>query len=170
MKRNLSWPALILSTLTIISCVPYNPAPPANGQSYYTAPQRNFTPPSQRESSQSAPVTPTPIPPPVQQTRPAPAPTSDWLFSPPTAQPPLQTIPERPQATASSPLARRGLEPGTVISPHPPYNILDVSEYQSGQKVCDPSTIPIDPTTGKQYIDPRTGVLDVSRGKSFIVP
>jgi len=42
MKRNLSWPALILSTLTIISCVPYNPAPPANGQSYYTAPQRNL--------------------------------------------------------------------------------------------------------------------------------
>lgn len=84
------------------------------------------------------------------------------------------TIPSTPTRTTTSsssyPVATAGITPNTAISPYPPYNVLDITGYKSGAKVCDPSTIPIDPATGKQYINPNTGEYDVKRGKYFLVP
>lgn len=88
-----------------------------------------------------------------------------------TYTPPATSSPP-PQRTSQGnyPVALQGVSPNTVISPFPPYNPLDVTGYKSGQKVCDPSTIPINPATGEQYIDPATGEPDVRRGKYFLVP
>lgn len=93
--------------------------------------------------------------------------------TPPSHQAPA-TIPTTPtrQAPASGnyPLATAGITPNTAISPYPPYNVLNIEGYKSGQKVCDPSTIPIDPATGRQYVNPSTGLPDVKKGKYFLVP
>lgn len=94
----------------------------------------------------------------------------------PTYTPPPRTIPSTPPAqpthTSSSkyPMATPSIKPNTVISPYAPYNVLDTTGAKSGDKLCDPSTIPIDPATGKQYVNPDTGLPDVKRGKYFIVP
>lgn len=90
----------------------------------------------------------------------------------PTYQPPPPTIPTAPARTSSGkyPTATPSIKANTVISPYPPYNVLDTGGASSGDKLCDPSTIPNDPATGKPYIDPRTGEPDVKRGKYFIVP
>jgi len=40
--------------------------------------------------------------------------------------------------TERFPVAQRTEIPGRVISPHPPYNVIDVSEFQSGQLAIDP--------------------------------
>ena len=42
--------------------------------------------------------------------------------------------------TGRYPVAQRTEIPGRVISPHPPYNVIDVSEFQSGQLVRDPTS------------------------------
>ncbi len=104
---------------------------------------------------------------PSQQTAP---PTQRPSYQPPprTANPPL---PQTSRTSSGSyPVATPSIKPNTVISPYPPYNVLDTTGAKSGDKLCDPSTIPIDPATGKQYTDPRTGLPDVKRGKYFIVP
>lgn len=92
----------------------------------------------------------------------------------PTYRPPAPSLPSTstPARTSSGeyPMARPALKPGTVISPYPPYNVLNVEGAASGTRLCDPSTIPIDPSTGRQYINPATGQPDVKRGKYFIVP
>ena len=93
----------------------------------------------------------------------------------PTYQPPARTIPTLPStptrtSSGQYPTATPSIEPNTVISPYAPYNVLTTIGASSGDKMCDPSTIPIDPATGKQYIDPNTGQLDVKRGKYFLVP
>lgn len=89
----------------------------------------------------------------------------------PSYSPPAETYsPPARSSSGSYPEALQGTTPNTVISPYPPYNPLDVTGYKSGEKVCDPSTIPINPATGKQFIDPSTGQPDVRRGKYFLVP
>lgn len=90
----------------------------------------------------------------------------------PTYQPPAATIPSTPSRTSTGefPLAMPGVKSNTVISPYPPFNVLDTTGAKKGDKLCDPSTIPIDPATGKQYVNPATGQPDVKRGKYFIVP
>ena len=117
-----------------------------NNQSYNST--RTYTPPSQRPS----------YTPPAQR---------------PTYQPPAP--PTLPSTTArasnsSVPMATPSIKADTVISPYPPYNVLSTIGASSGDKLCDPSTIPIDPSTGKQYVNASTGQLDVKRGKYFIVP
>jgi hypothetical protein len=95
-------------------------------------------------------------------------------YSPSPNNSPAREIPSRPTPpppqNQNYPQALPGVNANTVVSPYPPYNSLDGTGYRSGQKVCDPSTIPINPATGNQYIDPATGQPDVSRGKYFIVP
>lgn len=92
----------------------------------------------------------------------------------PTYRPPAPTIPTTPTPSRTSngsyPTATPSIKANTVISPYPPYNVLDTTGASSGDKLCDPSTIPIDPATGKPYINPDTGLPDVKRGKYFIVP
>ncbi|MGJ8726081.1 MAG: hypothetical protein ACSHYB_16110 [Roseibacillus sp.] len=90
----------------------------------------------------------------------------------PTYQPPAPKIPTTPARTSngSIPMATPSIKANTVISPYPPYNVLDTTGASSGDKLCDPSTIPVDPSTGKQYVNPSTGQPDVKRGKYFIVP
>ena len=41
---------------------------------------------------------------------------------------------------ANYPVARSGARAGHVISPYPPYNIIDVTGMPSGSLVLDPST------------------------------
>lgn len=41
--------------------------------------------------------------------------------------------------TERYPFAQRTEIPGQVISPYPPYNVIDVTEFQSGQLARDPS-------------------------------
>ena len=41
--------------------------------------------------------------------------------------------------TERYPFAQRTEIPGQVISPYPPYNVIDVSDFQSGQLARDPS-------------------------------
>lgn len=48
-----------------------------------------------------------------------------------------------------------------VVSPYRPYNIIDISGYQSGDVVGDPSTAIVNPATGKR---------DPSTAKYFRVP
>ena len=90
----------------------------------------------------------------------------------PTYQPPVPTLPTTPArtSTGSIPMATPSIKANTVISPYPPYNVIDITGFKSGDKLCDPSTIPNDPATGKPYINPATGREDVKRGKYFIVP
>lgn len=90
----------------------------------------------------------------------------------PTYQPPAPSVTQPPSrtSTGSYPLATPSIKPNTVISPYPPYNVLDTTGANSGDKLCDPSTIPTDPSTGKPYVNPSTGLPDVKRGKYFIVP
>lgn len=97
-------------------------------------------------------------------------------YTPPAERPTYQTPPIKTpviQSQTSSgtiPSAIPSQQANTVISPYPPYNVLDTGGAASGTKLCDPSTIPIDPATGKSYIDPNTGLPDVKRGKYFLVP
>ena len=90
----------------------------------------------------------------------------------PSYQPPAPSYPQTPSRTTSGsyPTATPSIKANTVISPYPPYNVLDTTGAKSGDKLCDPSTIPTDPSTGQPYVDPATGRPDVKRGKYFIVP
>jgi hypothetical protein len=44
-----------------------------------------------------------------------------------------------PPAPDDYPVARRTAKPNEVISPFPPYNVIDVTGFQSGQLARDPS-------------------------------
>lgn len=60
------------------------------------------------------------------------------LTEPPTPEPPPAPVPE-PTATGGYPTARKTDKPEEVISPYPPYNVIDVAGFTSGQLVRDPS-------------------------------
>jgi len=49
-------------------------------------------------------------------------------------QPDPRPVPDR------HPVAQRTENPNQVISPHPPYNVIDVTGFNSGQLARDPST------------------------------
>jgi len=51
---------------------------------------------------------------------------------------PRETTPSRPTGN-SYPLAERTNNPDQVISPFPPYNVIDVAGFRSGQLARDPS-------------------------------
>lgn len=101
-------------------------------------------------------------------------------YTPPSQRPSYQPPPRNvPSTTASQPsrtstgkypTATPSIKVNTVISPYAPYNVIDVTGFKSGDKLCDPSTIPTNPATGKPYTNPDTGLPDVKRGKYFIVP
>jgi len=50
---------------------------------------------------------------------------------------------------------------GYVISPYPPYNVLNVKHLRPGNAAYDPTTAKVDAKTGKP---------DLSTAKIFIVP
>jgi len=52
-------------------------------------------------------------------------------------------------------------EPGFVISPYKPYNVLEVKHLRPGNAAYDPTTAKVDPKTGKP---------DMATAKIFIVP
>ncbi len=54
---------------------------------------------------------------------------------------PNQTPPPPPQPTRPGeyPTAQRTANPNEVISPYPPYNVIDVQGFRSGQLARDPS-------------------------------
>lgn len=47
--------------------------------------------------------------------------------------------PAPPPAAEDYPVARRTAKPTEVISPYPPYNVIDVTGFRSGQLARDPS-------------------------------
>ena len=49
-------------------------------------------------------------------------------------------------------------EPNIVISPYKPYNKIDIEGYKAGQTVGDPSTVVVNPDTGKNTM------------KAFMIP
>ncbi len=64
--------------------------------------------------------------------------------------PPRETPPApdpQPQGRPSHPVAERTDKPNQVLSPFPPYNVIDVSGFRSGQPAKDPSN-------GKIFIVP----------------
>jgi hypothetical protein len=70
--------------------------------------------------------------------------------------------PAKPQQRSDYPLATRiEGKKSQVISPYKPHNIIDVKGFRSGQLARDPSTAPIDPTSGKP---------DMSQSKIFELP
>lgn len=73
-----------------------------------------------------------------------------------------QPAPPEPRQRSGYPLATpiEG-KPGQVISPFKPHNVIDVRGYRSGQLARDPSTAPIDKTTGK---------ADINQAKIFEIP
>ncbi len=54
---------------------------------------------------------------------------------PPEVRPPVDTVPPRDQY----PMAQRTDNPNRVLSPYPPYNVIDVEGFRSGQLAKDPS-------------------------------
>ena len=69
----------------------------------------------------------------------------------------------------SIPYASHAIQAGNVVSPYPPYNVLNVAGLESGSVAADPTTIPLDPETGK----PRAnvyGMPDLIQAKWFRVP
>lgn len=73
------------------------------------------------------------------------------------------------EAASAFPMATSSIKPNTVISPYPPYSILDTTGMESDDELIDPSTIPIDPETGKQMKN-KDGTPDLSKAKRFRVP
>lgn len=70
--------------------------------------------------------------------------------------------PAKPKQRSDYPLATRiEGKKSQVISPYKPHNIIDVKGFRSGQLARDPSTAPIDPTSGKP---------DMSQSKIFELP
>ena len=70
--------------------------------------------------------------------------------------------PAKRKQTTDYPLATpHPTEKNRVISPFKPHNVIDVKGLRSGQLAWDPSTAPIDPSTGK---------LDLSQAKIFEIP
>ena len=68
-----------------------------------------------------------------------------------------------------APSATSSIQPGVALSPYPPYSLIDVTGLESGAIALDPSTIPIDPETGKQYVN-EEGFPDYTKAKGFRVP
>lgn len=71
-----------------------------------------------------------------------------------------QPIPPAP--TSDYPLATpvQGTS-NQVVSPYKPHNVIDVKGFRTGQLARDPSTAPINPTTGKP---------DLGQAKIFEIP
>jgi hypothetical protein len=104
--------AVATAAIILASCTPPPPVPPPR-----------FTP--------NPPYPPTPVDPYTGQ--------PDPYGNPGDVSPPQPTTPEIPTRPGEYPVARKTAKPGEVISPYEPYNIIDVSEFTSGQLARDPS-------------------------------
>ena len=103
--------ATAAAAFILAACTPPEPVPPPR-----------FTP--------NPPYPPQPVDPYGQTTDPNGQKTD---IAPPAPNP---APPTRP---GDYPTARLTAKPGEVISPYEPYNVIDVSEFQSGQLAKDPS-------------------------------
>ena len=75
---------------------------------------------------------------------------------------PPAPAPAQPKKRSDYPLATRiEGKKAQVISPYKPHNLIDVKGFRSGQLARDPSTAPLDPTTGKP---------DMAQAKIFELP
>lgn len=83
---------------------------------------------------------------PVPQQR-APIPGSDGYYDTPNASPALERSYEEfhseqnvsPPSRENYPMAQKTSHPSRVISPYPPYNVIDVEGFRGGQLAKDPS-------------------------------
>lgn len=108
-------------SLTVTACDPFQLVEPRSDYRRTPPPRQQPPPPSERWNA------------PDDMRR------ADDPQPPGTTQPPGRNSGER-SVTERYPVAQRTEIPGRVISPHPPYNVIDVSEYQSGQLVRDPTS------------------------------
>lgn len=54
--------------------------------------------------------------------------------------PPYGPPPRQPEPADNIPVARPTDNPNRVISPHPPYNVVDITGFRSGELARDPTT------------------------------
>ncbi len=133
MNRLLSAASIVLGSLVLSSCFPHDPR--IDGPGPY-GPYGQMPPPGNQDfgpyGSNPPPVDPygNPVQPDPRQ----------GIQDPNVPQPPV-TPPVTPPPTppAQYPVAQKTKNPNEVISPYPPYNVIDVSGFKSGQKAKDPS-------------------------------
>jgi len=103
---------------------PYGPGP---------GPDRGFEPGPETGRYEPLQDGNRPPPPSARDDARPPAPRIDDNFDPEPAPAP------QPKARPEYPVAEATAQPGRVLSPYPPYNVIDVEGYESGTLVKDPS-------------------------------
>lgn len=121
---------LVLLPLVLLAASCFRPEPYAeqqppyrNGEPYYPYAPGGRPPEPEVGTYEPLPGAPAP------ETRPAPPETRP---APPEPRP-------APIPRPSYPVARTTGQPGRVLSPYPPYNVIDVEGFQSGALAKDPS-------------------------------
>lgn len=98
------------AAILLNSCIPPEPVPPPRFRPNPPYPPQQVDPNGQQSDPYGQNQDISPPPPPPQPTRPG-----DY------------------------PYAQRTAKPGEVISPYEPYNVIDVSDFKSGELAKDPS-------------------------------
>ena len=130
MNRFLSVASIVLGGLMLSSCFPRDPR--IDGPSPY-GPYSQTPPPTNQD------LGPYGNPPPVDpygnagQQDPR-----QGIQDPNVPQPPVNP-PTNVDPAPKYPVAEKTKNPNEVVSPYPPYNVIDVSGFKSGQKAKDPS-------------------------------
>ena len=136
MMKSLGLLPLALAATSCIPSVPYDQQRPPyrNGEAYYPygpGPRMNQEqgPGPDSESGRYEQIPNGNEPPPVQP-RNSPEPQGDNDSEP---------APAAPKPRQEYPTAERTEQPGRVLSPYKPYNVIDVEGFKSGQLAKDPS-------------------------------
>lgn len=129
MNRLLSAASIVLGGLLLSSCFPRDPR--IDGPSPY-GPYDQTPPPTNQDLGPYG--NPPPVDPYGNTTQQDPR---QGIQDPNVPQPPVTPTPA-PQPP-SYPTAQKTKNPNEVISPYPPYNVIDVTGFKSGQKAKDPS-------------------------------
>lgn len=111
------------------SCYYYGPYPPSRGPHARTSPYGPVAPYQQQRPGAENPRSGPQAPYQQQGARQQPGPTQ------PSQPAPAPAPTQRPE----HPVAKTTANPDQVLSPYPPYNVIDVSGFKSGQLARDPS-------------------------------
>jgi hypothetical protein len=129
MNRLLSAASIVLGSLVLSSCFPHDPR--IDGPSPY-GPYDRMQPPGNQDFGPYGNNPPQGDPYGNAGQRDP----RQGIQDPNVPQPPVTPPPPQP---AQYPVAQKTKNPNEVISPYPPYNVIDVSGFKSGQKAKDPS-------------------------------
>lgn len=135
-------PALLILAFLAAACAPSVPyrdqrPPVRNGEPYYP-----YAPGGQAPGTETGTFEPVPqdgsTPPPQPGNEAPPTPQIDPYGTDPAPAPAPAPTPA-PAPRPEYPTAKRTANPNEVISPYPPYNVIDVEGFKSGQLAKDPS-------------------------------